>query len=81
MNVITSSEDNEKCYPCCWTLVLPITPAAHSARTSDRAREISEGIVRAKLHGGWGPMSEQNTGEDYGDGNCDSRGPRANAAP
>src|ERR1700737_3923081 len=30
MSAITSSEGNPpKCYPCCWTLLLPMIPAAH----------------------------------------------------
>jgi hypothetical protein len=38
MNVITSSEDNKKCYPCSWTLLLPMIPAAQR----DNARHHRE---------------------------------------
>jgi hypothetical protein len=52
MNVITSSEDNKKCYPCCWTLLLPMIPAAHGARINSPSgrKHVESPSLRGRAH-------------------------------
>lgn len=51
MNVITSSEDNKKCYPCCWTLLLPMIPAAQPQRPLSNRIDAEQRFVSGRPPG------------------------------